>query len=184
MRKILAVLLLLALALPALAQNATNSPAVSSTLDSITPNTSAYVAGNCLGGVRPVSAMVAPSGPGGAVISGVTITDPSHNSAANEAQNIIVFNALPTGTYTDHAACNIAAADQDNVVGIIQVAAANCIQDSTPSTTICDVRNIGLAVNPLVLPVKTSQLWFLPIVTATPTFGTTTLFYTYKSQPN
>lgn len=159
-----------------------NAPAVSQTVVSVTPNSGAYSAGNCLGGVLTVSGMVTPGSSGGAVIVGATFVDPAHQSTTNDAQTIVVFGAKPTGTYTDHSACNIAAGDQANVVGVIQIASTSCFQDSSPSTTVCTVT--------LSLPVVKSQpqsssaLWFLPIVAATPTYGANTLTYAFKSQPN
>lgn len=160
-----------------------NAPAISQAVVSVTPNSSIYSAGNCLGGVLTVSGMVTPGSSGGAVIVGATFVDPAHQSTANDAQTIVVFGAKPTGTYTDHSACNIAAGDQANVVGVIQIASTSCFQDSSPSTTVCSV-TLSLPVAPKAQPQSSSALWFVPIIAATPTYGTTTLTYAFKSQPN
>jgi hypothetical protein len=172
-------------AAPVRAQSSNYSNAVLTSSVTITPNASAYSAGQCLGGILAVPGMIRPASPGGTIIQGVTLVDPAHQTAANDAMNIWVFNQLPTGTYTDHAACNLAAADIGKFVGTIPIAAANCMLDAAPTNTICSVTtSLYLTALPPNITGGSSSLWFVPVITATPTYGANNLTLTIKSQPN
>lgn len=181
MRRIFA-LIALALALaspttPALAQRAS----VAITQVTFTATAGAYSAGQCLGGILTVPNMVRPQGPGGALIAGVSFLDSAHQTAANDAMTLLVFSAKPTGTYTDQANCQIAAADRPSFIGAIAIAAANCAQDQGPTTTVCTVTP-NLPVNG-AMPLTSSSIWVVPVVAATPTYGAITLYFNFMSTP-
>jgi hypothetical protein len=152
----------------------------------VTPNSAAYSAGQCLGGVLTLPNMVQPQGLGGTLLGAVTFVDPQHQSAANDALNILFFNKLPTGTYTDHANCQVAAADAPNLVGVLSIVSSNCVQDQGPTTTICTLIPGGGSGLPLnaPMPIAASTLWAVAIVAATPTYGASaSLFFTFAGMP-
>jgi hypothetical protein len=160
------VLLLLSALMAAVAQAQPMSAA--QTQVQITPNSAAYSAGQCLGGVLTLPNMVRPSGPGGTILSGVSFIDSTHQSVASDAMTLLVFTAAPTGTYTDHANCQVAAADVPNLAGALSIASSNCVQEQGPTTTVCTITP-SLPLN-VTMPVKSSNLWVVPItVTRRPT---------------
>lgn len=257
MRKLLLALAFAFLgALPALAQNSS----IAGSQVAITPNSGAYSAGLCLGGIIEAPGLVKPGGPGGAILNGVTFLDLAHQTAANDAMSILVFNVKPTGTYTDHANCQLAAGDVQLLVGVISIAAANCVLDQGPTNTVCTVTpslsvpppvnvytlatSAGTAVNSRVLtfssvpayivngmvvadvtasgaivigstvvavtsttvtisnpvtattvgsgdtisftqvaPTKSTSLWFVPFVAASPTYGSNKVYFTFMTAP-
>lgn len=180
------VLALLALAAAPLPVAAQSLPSVSQQQVQVTPAASAYTAGNCLGGVLTVPNMVRAGGPGGTVIKGFTFVDPAGQSAANDAMTVLVFKQAPTGTYTDHAACALASADQPYLVGIFAIGSGGCtVIDS--AATVCEVLpNLPVNVNPNTptqAAITNTSLWFVPIIAATPTYGTTTLYFNFAATP-
>lgn len=167
------------LAAPAIAQIADYSNPVQTVTFAITPTTGVRTAGDCLGTTQVGYGMLRPGGPGGSVVVGITTIDTAAQSAANNALNIWIFNAAPTGTYTDKTACNVAAADQPNLVGVIVTASTDCVIDKTPSVTIC-TKNVVIPVS----GTAGSSLWFQANTVATPNFGTNTYYIKVKAQPN
>lgn len=136
----------------------------------ITPAAGAYTAAFCLGGVQAVPNLITIGHDGGTILTGTTIVD---NTGTNAAVDLVVFNALPTGTYTDHAACTIAAADQPKIAGFVQNTTFSAMTDSAGTT--------GIETATPALPVTVqgpgggkpivSTLWILPIMRGTPTYG-------------
>ncbi len=122
----------------------------------ITPAATAYAAGQCLGGVLTAPGLIRSGGQGGAILDGVNFVDPNHNTTANDAQTIWIFNVQPVGTYTNQLACSLAAADIPNLVGFATILAGNCFTDTAASTT-CTI-NPNLAVSPAATayPIATS----------------------------
>ena len=170
---------LLALLWPALALGQTKSVAWSQVV--VQPNTGAYAAGSCLGGVLTIPNMLQPQGPGGTIITSFTFLDPAHQTAANDAMTIWLLNAAPTGSYTDHSACSLAAADIPFVVGVLNVASSACFQDQAPNSTTCTVTtNLALAG---AMPVTSPNLYAIPFVAATPTYGTSKLYFNFLATP-
>lgn len=151
----------------------------------VTPNSGAYSAGYCLGGVLTVPKMIRPNGPGGTTLRAVTFLDPAAQSGTNDAMNLFVFNKAPTGTYTDHATCHIGTPDYVNLIGSLAIAASNCVQDGTPATvTTCTIQP-ALPLAAGTLPVTSDSIWVVPILAAAPTYGTPqTLYFTFGSTPN
>lgn len=157
---------------PVLAQVATSQVAV-------TPNSGAYSAGQCVGGVLAVPNMVrAGGGLNGGIIVDVDIVD---SSATNATIDLFVFAQAPTGTYTDHATCTIAAADRPFLQGVIFGAAATCAVDGGSTTGICrSTPALSITQDTLM----SNVLWFLPIVRTTPTYGASkTLFFNITAMP-
>jgi hypothetical protein len=148
----------------------------------VTPNSNAYSAGQCLGGVLTVPNVIRPQGPGGTRLAAVSFVDPQHQTAANDAMTLLIFTALPTGTYTDHANCNVAAADLPNLAGQVTIAAANCFLDQAPSTTVCTITP-ALPLN-VAMPVTNGSIYVVPIVAATPTYGASaSLYFNFMAEP-
>ena len=144
----------------------------------VVPNASAYSAGYCIGGVLAVPSMQRPQGPGGTVIFGVTVVDPQHQTAANDAMTLLVFNQQPTGSYTDHTNCQVAAADVPSLVAQLSIASTNCVQDEGPATTVCTISpTLAVSLPPTSMPIVNGQLWIVPIAVATPTYGSSALLY-------
>lgn len=136
----------------------------------ITPNSNIYVSAYCLGGVQAVPNLITIGHDGGTIITGATLVD---STGTNAAVDLVVFNAAPTGTYTDHAACTIASADQSKIAGFIQNTTFSAMVDSGSATGI----EMATPALPIVVtgpnggkPILTT-LWVLPIVRATPTYG-------------
>ena len=175
MRKILAVIGLLSL----FCVSAIQAQTVTSQL-SITPNASAYTSGYCLGGVQYVPNMIVAGGLGGTIITGVDIID---NTATNATIDIWIFNKLPTGTYTDHAGCTVASADQPYLVGVIYGALATCSSDSAGTTGMCQ-STPAVPISASSYP-PTPALYMVPVVRGTPTYGSTkTLLINIKALPD
>lgn len=178
---VLAAVTLLLLALPPAARAQTKSVSWQQVV--VTPNASAYSAGQCIGGVLTLPAMFNPQGPGGTVLTSFTFVDPQHQSTANDALSIWIFNAPPSGSYTDHAGCAVAAADLPILVGVITVASSNCAQDSGPATTICTINNFALALAGM-FPVINPNLYAVAIAAGTPTYGSSAkLYFNFMATP-
>ncbi len=155
---------------------------VATTQVTVTPNAAAYSAGQCIGGVLTVPNMVRVGGPGGTILSGVTLVDPQHQTAANDAMDLLVFSSLPSGTYTDHANCQVAAADASKLAGFVTIAAGNCTQDQGPANTVCTITP-ALPVS-TAMPVVSTNLYVVPIAKATPTYGAAaSLFFSFMATP-
>jgi hypothetical protein len=136
----------------------------------VTPNAAAYVAGYCVGGVLTVPNMVAVGSPGGTIIIGVSIVD---NTGTNASMDLMVFDRKPTGTYTDHAACTVATADQPYFVGIVPNTSFVSLTDIAGTTGLAQASPAlpVLASNTAGTPPTTNALWVIPIMRGTPTYG-------------
>jgi hypothetical protein len=155
---------------------------VASSQVTFTATAGAYSAGQCLGGVLTVPGLVRPGGPGGAMLTGVSFLDAAHQTAANDAMDILLFSQAPSGTYTDQANCQVASADRTKFIGTVSIAAANCTQDQGPTTTLCTITPTFPLVS-LPLPVVSGTVFAVPIVKATPTYGAITLIFNFLATP-
>jgi putative hemolysin len=155
---------------------------VATTQIQVTPNSGAYSAGQCLGGVLAIPQMLRTGSYGGTILTSIELVDPAHQTAANDVMTFLVFNVAPTGTYTDHAACSVAAADRPNLVGVAAFAAANCVLDGGTATTVCEVLP-NLPLTSGAFPVVSTNLWIVPFVAATPTYGAVTLYFNFSATP-
>jgi hypothetical protein len=175
--KKLAFLLFALLAFPCLSE----AQGVSTAQVSVTPNSGAYVAGNCLGGVLTVPQMFRMGQDGGTILSNISITDTTGTDATID---VLIFNAKPSGTYTDHAACTVNSADQDNLVSVVPNTAFTCVQDSAQTTGICQA-SVGVLVSLATIPPAANSFWAVPIVRSTPTYGAAkTLYFNFKALPD
>ena len=179
MKSALAGLALVFLAVPALAQ----TKSVSLAQITVTPNASAYSAGQCLGGVLTLPGMIQPSGPGGTLMGAVTFVDPQNQGTTADQVNILLFNKQPTGTYTDHSTCTLAAADAPNLVAILPIATANCSSTGLSATVCTLIPNMGVPVNG-AMPIVSSNLWAIPVINGTPNYGASaSLYFTFSATP-
>ena len=154
---------------------------VSTAQVAVTPSASAYTAGYCLGGVLTVPQMFRPGNDGGTILSNVSIVD---TTGANAAIDILIFNKLPTGTYTDNAACTVAAADQPYLVADVVNTTFTCLTDSATTTGICQA-SVGVLVSLANIPAVSSALWAVPIMRGTPTYGSSQkLYFNFKANPD
>ena len=178
MRKIFAVAFLLLLGLSdARAQTATSQVLV-------TPNAAAYTAGMCIGGILTIPGAIRPSGQGGTISAQVDIVD---TTATDAAIDFFLFNVLPTGTYTDHANCTVAAADQPNLIGVIFNTSFTCSTDQPVTTGVCQssISANATLVTSGKLPPVGSSIWAVPIMRGTPTYGAAkTLYVNFKFFPD
>lgn len=174
---LVAALLMLAAALPAGAQTATAQVA-------LTPTATAYSAGQCLGGVMTVNGLVRSNGVGGTIVTQIDIVD---TTGSNAAVDLLIFNAKPTGTYTDQANCTVAAADQPRLVGLVPNATFTCAQDQPATTGICQATPAILvtAATGTTSPVTATSFWVVAIMRGTPTYGSSkTLYFNFKGFPD
>lgn len=184
LRTLGAVLLVaLAIAIPALAE-ASFSNVILTTRVGVAMQAGAYSAGNCLAAAQTIPGVIRPGGGGGTTIVSVALTDPAHQTAANNAQTLWIFNAAPTGTYTQGSACALAAADRAAFLGSIVIASTDCVLDSGTTTSCTKLLTFPASAIPLPNPSGTQNLWFVPVITATPTYGSATVTYIFNTQPN
>jgi hypothetical protein len=178
MRKIFAVAFLLLLGLSdARAQTATSQVLV-------TPNAAAYTAGMNIGGILTIPGAIRPGGQGGTISAQVDIVDSTGSDAAID---IFFFNALPSGTYTDHTNFTLATADQSSLVGVIFNTSYSCAQDQPATHGICQssISANATALTSAKLPPVGSSLWAVPIMRGTPTYGASqTLYFNFKFFPD
>lgn len=140
---------------------------------SVTPTVtsgSAYANGNCIGGLQTIQLTPPGSGigvPNGDVIlQEVTLTDASKQAAVI---NLFIFDQKPTNsTFTDKAACSIAAADYGKIVDIVAI--STYVQDGGSTVSVAAVRQLGI---PLNLGGGTSFYAVAMSNSATPTYTST-----------
>lgn len=123
----------------------------------------AYATGDVIGDKSPIEIELTRGQTGTCVIQTVVIRDLSKQSSALD---LLVFDSLPTGTFTDNSACDIADADITKVAGVISVAAADYA--SFNDNSVATVRNIGLAIQSQE-STKT-KVWIVPVSRGTPTY--------------
>lgn len=159
--KTLLALLLLLIASPALAQ----TQGVTTTyVRTVTPviNTSAYAAGDCVGGLQTIANAVRTGGPGSGLIENFTVLDAT---GANAAIDIVFFSANPTNsTFTNNAACAVNAADLGKIVGYMS--ATQCRNVGTPG--VCQQAGPPLGFN---LGINNSTIYAVMIAVGTPTYA-------------
>lgn len=134
-----------------------------------TPSATLYATGQCIGpagasAVQTIQA-VQPSGDGGAIFTDAQIVD---GSGQGTAIDLYLFNAKPSGTYTDQAVCALAAADLDNVIGPISF--TSYVAFGTAKTA--RIANLWQAINMATAnPLASSAVYFVLVSRGAPTFG-------------
>lgn len=125
-----------------------------------TVDTSAYGAGDIIGGILTVSNWALSTG-GSAILESVTVYDADNEKAGFE---LIFFDATPSGgTYADQGAPTWHANDAAKCIGRVTVATGDYV--TTGGDAIACLRNIMLP-----LPVAATSLFVLILATATPTY--------------
>jgi hypothetical protein len=124
----------------------------------------AYSAGEIVGGeLTLTNAMRKVSGTG--VLHSLTLFDADNEGAAME---VMLFDANPTGTYTDNNTPTWNAADEAKFLGKVSIATGDYITVNAMKM-VCKT-GIGLAVSAN----GSADLYAVVIVPGTPTYGTTT----------
>ena len=143
---------------------------------SIIPTATQYTAGNCLGNagasaVIATTSLVSPSGTTGSLLVDVSITDTSGQDAPID---FLFLSSAPTGTYTDHSACQLTAADSQNVIGRVSV--TSYVAYGTPGVGTLTGNVLALTALPVTYPTL-RNLWVIPVVQGTPTYGASKTLY-------
>jgi hypothetical protein len=124
----------------------------------------AYSAGDVIGGeLALTNAMRVTSGTG--VLHSLVLFDADNEGAAME---VMLFDSNPSGTYTDNGAPTWNAADEAKFLGKVSIGTGDYI--TVNAVKLLCKTNIGLAV----AANGATDLYAVVVVTATPTYGTTT----------
>ena len=134
---------------------------------SVTPtiSTTVYASGDVLGGLQTISNAVRKSGGSGTILS-ILVLDKTQ--AQRAAIDILVFDRSVT-VAADNAPVAMSDADMANCLGVISIGAYNTAWPGTPLNSISTLVNVGL---PIVC--NGADLYFVPVVRATPTYVATT----------
>jgi hypothetical protein len=129
-----------------------------------TVDTSAYGAGDIIGGIQTIANFALSTG-GSGVLDSLTVYDADNEKAGFE---IIFFDATPSGgTYADQGAPTWAAGDAAKCIGRVTVATGDYV--TTGGDAIACLKNINLP-----LTVAATSLFALILATATPTYTAAT----------
>jgi len=133
---------------------------------SVTPtiSTTIYASGDVLGGLQTISNAVRKSGGSGTILS-ILVLDKTQ--AQRAAMDLLIFDRSVT-VAADNAAVAMSDADMANCLGVISIGPYNTAFPGTPLNSISTLINVGL---PIVC--NGADLYFVPVVRATPTYGTT-----------
>lgn len=138
----------------------------------ITPtiSTSAYTAGDAVGGKQTIANAVRT--PGTAILDSISITDISNQKAALE---ILIFNADPSATtITDNAALAINSADITKIIARISIASGDYVAIGT--LAVATVKGLGIALK----AASGTTLYAAVMTTGTPTYaGTSDLTFSH-----
>lgn len=130
--------------------------------------TSAYATGDFIGAAAAPMKFAQPFGAHeqrglAGLIEAVTIID---NSAQAPAMDLIFFDTLPSGTtFTDNAALDIADADMNKIVGVLEIVAGDWV--SFADNSIVQKRNLQL---PVVMADQREALYAALVSRGSPTF--------------
>jgi hypothetical protein len=128
-----------------------------------TVSTSAYTAGNVVGGLLTFTNAVA-----GTVLSGVlTSVAVTVRGTQTAGFKLYLFSASPAGTFTDRTAPAIASADAPLLLDVVTLGAADSGLGANVTTYNTDAISRSLVL-------AGTSLFGVLITTGTPTFGTTT----------
>jgi len=124
---------------------------------------SAYTAGFCVGGLMTFINAARASGRGTGLVQSVTIADSTGQDAA---MDLVLFSTNPINSnFVDHAACNVAPADEGNIIGIVHV--TDCAALGTGGG-LCQALQLAL---PYTLGSGNTQMWGVLITRGTPTYA-------------
>ena len=137
----------------------------------VTVSTSpAYTAGDVVGGALAITSAatrVSSNKGGTAVLLSLSVIE---TGTQKPALDILLFSALPTGTYTDNVAPTISTADIANCMGKVSVLAADYNTVGTLSIATLAV-GVVIAVGTAV---ASTTIYAVPVTSGTPTFSATT----------
>lgn len=129
----------------------------------LTVSTSAYSAGDCVGGILTLPAALLPRTAGGTLVS-LAVTDASDQKAALE---VLVFDAEPSGgTYTDNGALALSAADLSHLLARVPVATSDYVTVGSVAVATVGAVNKALAAGAAV-----TDLYAVVMATGTPTYA-------------
>jgi len=133
---------------------------------SVTPtiSTTIYASGDVLGGLQTISNAVRKSGGSGTILS-ILVLDKTQ--AQRAAMDLLIFDRSVT-VAADNAAVAMSDADMANCLGVISIGPYNTAFPGTPLNSISTLINVGL---PIVC--NGADLYFVPVVRATPTYVAT-----------
>jgi hypothetical protein len=124
----------------------------------------AYTAGDVIGGeLTLTNAMRVTSGSG--VLHSITIFDADNEGAE---MDILLFDANPSGTYTDNGAPTWNSADEAKFIGHVAIATSDYL--TINAQKLVTKTNIGLTVKAN----GSQNLYAVIVLTGAPTYGTTT----------
>jgi hypothetical protein len=131
----------------------------------------AYVANNVVGGIQTLTGALRNANNGG-ILESVSVLD----KAAQGAQlSLFFFSAMPTGgTYADHGALVLAAADLPNYLGKVDIAAAGYDPAGT-AVKVAAAGNIGLVLQ----GDSSGNVYVIATTTGTPTYTLLCLTFNY-----
>lgn len=136
---------------------------------------SAYTAGFCLGGLMTVSNVASSrlNGPGTALLQSMVVTDASGQDVNLD---VVLFNANPSNsTFTDHAACNVNAADLTKVIGVVHITDWSAFSANGTGQS-------QQQAMPITLGANNNQGWAQAITRGTPTYtGTSNLAFRFTT---
>lgn len=125
---------------------------------------SAYSAGNCVGGLMTLSPMVRRAG-GSGILNSVTLRDKAGQAGTYD---IFLFDATPSATTTtDKTAVAVNTADLAKIVGVITLAAVKLGAASTMGVTTLASINMSFKVN------SGTDLFAILVARGTPTYAST-----------
>jgi hypothetical protein len=128
----------------------------------ITTTAGAYTAGFCIGGLQTVT-LFSRVAVGSGIVNSIIAANLTTNQAAF---GVVFFDSEPTGTtFTDHQALDIADADLNKILGVVQVLASN--YQNFADNSVATVMNQGLAFS---LPAGRT-IYFTVIANSASTFA-------------
>jgi hypothetical protein len=128
----------------------------------LTVSTSAYSAGNCVGGLITLTGALRTGGPLTGLLQSVFVADKSNQKAALD---LLFFTSIPAGTFTDHAAFpTLTQADALLVRRRVSIAASDYV--TVGGSAFADISAIGKVISGAA-----TTLYLAIATTGTPTYA-------------
>lgn len=138
-------------------------------------STSAYVAGNTVGGAQNLAnAVTTRSGTG--LLQSLVILDKANQKAPLD---ILIFSKAPVGAMTDHAAFAFGAGDDLNIVARVSVAASDYV--TLASEAVAVKSSLGIAVKAVN---GGTSLYAVAVTSGTPTYTALALNFIWGILPD
>lgn len=127
----------------------------------------AYTSGDVVGGImaipRPFNDMK------NGVLKSLTVKDADNQKAA---MTVLLFDQLPTGTYTDNGAFAWGTGDFAKCIGQVQVATADYVTVNGKAIADEDLARVIQDATASVVQGADTNLWAIAVTTGTPTYTT------------